>query len=111
MMRASVVSDAAAVTRNSSSPVSLMVPAYTASPGALSTGMLSPVTGESIPVDKAPGDAVYAGTINETGELELRVTAAASDTTLARIIHAVEQAQATRAPTQRFVDRFAAVYT
>ncbi len=71
----------------------------------------APVTGESIPVDKAPGDQVFAGTINETGELEFRVTAAAANTTLARIIAAVEQAQGTRAPTQRFVDRFAAVYT
>lgn len=71
----------------------------------------APVTGESIPVDKAPGDQVFAGTINEAGELEFRVTAAASNTTLARIIHAVEQAQGTRAPTQRFVDRFASVYT
>ena len=71
----------------------------------------APVTGESIPVDKTIGDLVFAGTINETAELQFRVTAAASDTTLARIIHAVEQAQQTRAPTQRFVDRFAAVYT
>ncbi|TAL23262.1 MAG: cation-translocating P-type ATPase, partial [Aquabacterium sp.] len=71
----------------------------------------APVTGESIPVDKAAGDGVFAGTINETGELEVRVTAAASETTLARIIHAVEQAQGNRAPTQRFVDRFAAIYT
>ena len=71
----------------------------------------APVTGESIPVDKAVGDPVFAGTINQTGELEYRVTAAASNTTLARIIAAVEQAQGTRAPTQRFVDRFAAVYT
>ncbi len=71
----------------------------------------APITGESIPVDKAPGDQAFAGTINETGELELRVTAAANNTTLARIIHAVEQAQGTRAPTQRFVDRFAAIYT
>jgi len=71
----------------------------------------APVTGESLPVDKTAGDTVFAGTINETGELQFRVTAGASDTTLARIIHAVEQAQGTRAPTQRFVDRFAAVYT
>ena len=71
----------------------------------------APVTGESIPVDKAPGDPVFAGTINETGELEVRVSAAAGNSVLARIIHAVEQAQGTRAPTQRFVDRFAALYT
>ena len=71
----------------------------------------APVTGESIPVDKAIGDPVFAGTINETGTLEFEVTAAADNTTLARIIHAVEQAQGTRAPTQRFVDRFAAIYT
>ncbi|KQY90279.1 cation-translocating P-type ATPase [Pelomonas sp. Root1444] len=71
----------------------------------------APVTGESIPVEKAMGDTVFAGTINATGELEFRVTAVAANTTLARIIHAVEQAQGSRAPTQRFVDRFAAVYT
>ena len=71
----------------------------------------SPVTGESLPVDKSVGDPVFAGTINQTGSFELRVTAPASNSTLARIIHAVEQAQATRAPTQGFVDRFAAVYT
>ena len=71
----------------------------------------APVTGESIPVDKAPGDPVFAGTINETGELEFQVTALSSNTTLARIIQSVEQAQGTRAPTQRFVDRFAAIYT
>jgi Zn2+/Cd2+-exporting ATPase len=69
------------------------------------------VTGESIPVDKAVGDPVFAGTINETGTFEFEVGALASDSTLARIIHAVEEAQGTRAPTQGFVDRFAAVYT
>jgi len=71
----------------------------------------APVTGESLPVERTVGDTVFAGTINETGELQFRVTAEASHTTLARIIHAVEEAQGTRAPTQRFVDRFAAVYT
>ena len=69
------------------------------------------VTGESIPVDKAAGDLLFAGTVNQTGALEIRVTAVANDSTLARIIHAVEQAQGTRASTQRFVDRFAAIYT
>lgn len=71
----------------------------------------APVTGESLPVDKQTGDTVFAGTINEAGTLEFRVTALASNTTLARIIHAVEEAQATQAPTQRFVDKFAAIYT
>ncbi|MGC3987499.1 MAG: heavy metal translocating P-type ATPase [Pseudorhodoferax sp.] len=71
----------------------------------------APVTGESLPVDKGPGDAVFAGTVNAEGALQFRVTAAAGNTLLSRVIHAVEQAQATRAPTQRFVDRFAAVYT
>ena len=71
----------------------------------------APITGESLPVDKAPGDAVFAGTINASGAFDYRVTAAASNTTLARIIHAVEEAQGAKAPTQRFVDRFARVYT
>lgn len=71
----------------------------------------SPVTGESLPVDKGPGDAVFAGTINQSGALTFEVTKPASDTVLAGIIHAVEAAQGQRAPTQRFVDRFAAVYT
>ena len=71
----------------------------------------SAVTGESLPVDKAVGDAVFAGTVNLSGTLELRVSAEAGGTLMARIIHAVEQAQASRAPTQQFVDRFARVYT
>ncbi|WP_436194269.1 heavy metal translocating P-type ATPase [Pseudorhodoferax sp. LjRoot39] len=71
----------------------------------------SPVTGESIPVDKVPGDDVFAGTINQSGALEFEVTKPASDTVLARIIHAVEEAQSQRAPTQRIVDKFAAIYT
>ncbi|MBY0236466.1 MAG: heavy metal translocating P-type ATPase, partial [Burkholderiaceae bacterium] len=71
----------------------------------------APVTGESVPVDKAVGDEVYAGTINQTAALEFRVSALASNSTLARIIHAVEEAQSARAPTQRFVDKFAAIYT
>jgi Zn2+/Cd2+-exporting ATPase len=71
----------------------------------------APITGESLPFDKGPGDAVFAGTINQGGALEIQVTAPASLSTLARIIQAVEEAQASRAPIQRFVDRFAARYT
>ncbi|EWH02383.1 heavy metal translocating P-type ATPase, partial [Halomonas sp. BC04] len=71
----------------------------------------SPITGESLPVDKSPGGAVFAGSVNQGSEFLYRTTRAASDTTLARIIHTVEQAQASRAPTQRFIDRFAAIYT
>ena len=71
----------------------------------------APVTGESLPVDKDPGDPVFAGTVNTHGSLTITVTAPASGSTLARIIHAVEKAQASRAPIQRFVDRFAMRYT
>ncbi|MBW4632347.1 MAG: cadmium-translocating P-type ATPase [Iphinoe sp. HA4291-MV1] len=71
----------------------------------------SAITGESIPEDKAPGDTVYAGTLNQTGFLEVKVTHTASDTTVAKIINLVEEAQSSRAPTQQWVDGFAAVYT
>lgn len=71
----------------------------------------APITGESVPVDKKPGDAVFAGTINGEGSLEVRVTSAAGDTTLARIIRVVAEAQEQKAPTQRFVDVFARYYT
>ncbi|MGF6328162.1 Cd2+/Zn2+-exporting ATPase [Pseudomonas sp. BS3782 TE3695] len=71
----------------------------------------APITGESLPVEKAIGDKVFAGTINQSGSLEYTVTAAANNSTLARIIHAVEQAQGARAPTQRFVDSFSKIYT
>ena len=71
----------------------------------------APITGESQLADKGPGDPLYAGSVNQQGELVMQVTAAPTGTLLARIVHAVEQAQASRAPTQRFVDRFAAVYT
>ncbi len=71
----------------------------------------APVTGESIPAEKAAGDEVFAGTINGRGALEIRVTRLRRDSTLARIIHLVERAQAERAPVQTFVERFARVYT
>jgi Cd2+/Zn2+-exporting ATPase len=71
----------------------------------------APITGESLPVEKTVGDIVYAGTINESGAFEFEATAGASDSTLARIIQAVEEAQSSRAPMQRFVDQFAAYYT
>ena len=76
-----------------------------------STVNQAPITGESLPVEKSPGDPVFAGTINESGSFEYRVTALANNSTLARIIHAVEAAQGSRAPTQRFVDQFARWYT
>ncbi len=71
----------------------------------------APLTGESRPIDKAPGDEVYAGTINGRGAMEVRVLRLGRDSRLARIIHLVETAQARRAPVQSFVDRFARVYT
>ncbi|RXF77660.1 heavy metal translocating P-type ATPase [Desulfovibrio sp. DS-1] len=71
----------------------------------------APITGESMPVEKTVGDTVYAGTINESGSFEFEVTAAATNSTLARIIHAVEEAQGARAPMQRFVDQFSKYYT
>jgi Cd2+/Zn2+-exporting ATPase len=71
----------------------------------------APITGESLPVEKSIGDTVFAGTINESGSFEFEVTAEPNRSTLARIINAVEEAQGKRAPTQRFVDQFARIYT
>ncbi len=71
----------------------------------------APITGESLPVDKRVGDSVFAGSINGGGLVEVRVTAAASGSVLARIIDTVRSAQASKAPTQRFIDRFARWYT
>jgi Zn2+/Cd2+-exporting ATPase len=71
----------------------------------------APITGESVPVDKAPGSAVFAGTLNAHGALTVRATKTADDSTLARVASLVEQAQGSRAPSERFVDHFARVYT
>lgn len=76
-----------------------------------STVNQAPITGESLPVDKTVGDKLFAGTVNQGGELEYRATQLAGDSTLSRILRVVEQAQGSRAPTQRFVDRFSRVYT
>ena len=71
----------------------------------------SPVTGESVPVPKAEGARVFAGSVNASGALQVRVTRPAADNTIARIIRLVEEAQEARAPTARFIERFSAVYT
>src|SRR5258705_663364 len=71
----------------------------------------APLTGESRPIDKAPGDEVFAGTINGRGAMDVRVLRLGRDSRLPRIIHLVETAQAQRAPVQSFVDRFARIYT
>lgn len=71
----------------------------------------APITGESVPVDKAPGDALFAGTLNTTGALVARTLRPAADSTLSRVAALVEEAQGSRAPAERFIDRFAAVYT
>ncbi|MEE8205177.1 MAG: heavy metal translocating P-type ATPase [Dehalococcoidales bacterium] len=71
----------------------------------------APITGESMPVDRTVGDQVYAGSINGSGSLEVEVSHLSKDSTMARIIHMVEEAQSRRAPVQRFVDRFARYYT
>jgi len=76
-----------------------------------SAGNQAPITGESVPVDKAVGDEVFAGSINGDGALEIRVTKVAGDTVLSRIIKLVQQAQTQRAEAERWIDRFSRYYT
>ncbi len=71
----------------------------------------APITGESTLAEKSVGDPLYAGSVNQQGELQMRVDAAPEQSLISRIVRAVEEAQASKAPTQRFVDRFAAIYT
>jgi Cd2+/Zn2+-exporting ATPase len=71
----------------------------------------SAITGESVPADKQPGDELFAGTLNTTGAVTARATRNAADSTLSRVATLVEEAQGARAPSERFVDRFAAIYT
>jgi Cd2+/Zn2+-exporting ATPase len=71
----------------------------------------APITGESVPVDKQAGDELFAGTLNTTGALTARTARPAADSTLSRVASLVEEAQGSRAPAERFVDRFAAIYT
>jgi Cd2+/Zn2+-exporting ATPase len=71
----------------------------------------APVTGESTPVRKETGDTVFAGTVNGDAALRIRVTAAAADNTIARVVKLVEEAQESKAPTERFIDRFSKYYT
>ncbi len=83
--------------------------------GTVTTGETTvneaPITGESVPAEKSPGDSVYAGSINEGGAFEFTVTRAAQDTTLARIVRMVEEAQSRRAPSEQWVEKFARIYT
>ncbi|MCC3371679.1 cation-translocating P-type ATPase [Cohnella sp. REN36] len=85
------------------------------SDGAIESGRSSvneaAITGESIPVDKAPGDGVFGGSINNEGALRIRIAKAYEDSSLARILHLVEEAQETKTPTELFINRFAKYYT
>lgn len=71
----------------------------------------SPITGESVPVEKGPGNELFAGTVNGAGALEVEVTRLAADNTLNRMVALVQEAQSRQAPVQRFIDRFARYYT